>query len=357
MFSSLRLRDRDAIITENGIIFRVYGYFHPLSAYVCDVEYAPATVYKSTVPRAFRAKGKQVYYKFYADGGLRFVQQNYPQYTVLYEPLQQRLVGVRQALVKRMRKPEERFQRLIKKQPKDALLHALRRVFSLITARSELSEKDFGVFGSLLHGFYHPNFSDLDLIVYGRDKLKELRETLEEFYREKASPLRNEFETKEAIKTKHWRFLNYSLDEYLWHQRRKTIYALFEDEKTERIIEVEFEPAKDWREIYNEYSSNTRVVKKGWIKAVARITDDCDAPFTPSIYQIEPIKVLEGIGVENLKRILSYVEEFRMQANKDEEVYVEGNLEQVINPTETFQQITLTYGPRYYEQVLKVLRT
>jgi len=132
---------------------------------------------------------------------------------------------------------------------------------------------------------------------------------------------------------------------------------LFEDEKTERIIEVEFEPVKDWREIYNEYSSNTRVVKMGWIKAVARITDDCDAPFIPSIYQIEPVKVLEGIEIENLKRVLSYVEEFRIQAEKDEDVYVEGNLEQVISPTETFQQITLTYGPRYYEQVLKVLRT
>jgi predicted nucleotidyltransferase len=356
MFSSLRLRDRDAIIAENNLIFRVYGYFHPPSAYICDVEYAPATVYKSTIPRAFRAKGKQVYYKFYADGGLRFVQQNYSRYTVFYEPLQQRLVGVRQALVNRTRKPNESFQRLIKKQPKDALLHALRRVFSLITARSELSEKDFGVFGSLLHGFYHPNFSDLDLIVYGREKLRELRETLEEFYREKTSPLQNEFETREAIKTKHWRFLNYSQDEYLWHQRRKTIYALFEDEKSDRIIKVEFEPVKNWKEIYNEYSSNTRVIKRGWVKVVARITNDCDGPFIPSIYQIQPIKVLEGAQVKNLERILSYVEEFRMQAKKDEEVYVEGNLEQVVGPTKTFEQITLTYGPKYYEQVLKVLK-
>ena len=352
----LKLRDRDAIITRDNIIFRVYGYFHPPNTYVCDVEYAPATVYKSTIPRAFRAKGKQVYYKFYADEGLRFVQQNYSQYTVLYEPLQQRLVGVQQASVKRTLKPEERFQRLIKRQSKDALLNALHRMFSRITTRSVLSEKDFGVFGSLLHGFYHPDFSDLDLIVYGREKLRELRETLEEFYREKTSPLRNEFETREAIKTKHWRFINYSLDEYLWHQRRKMIYALFEDEKSDRIIKVEFEPVKDWKEIYNEYSSNTRVVKKGWVKAVARITDDCDAPFIPSIYQIEPIKVLEGTEVENLERVLSYVEEFRMQAKRDEEVYVEGNLEQVVGPTKTFEQITLTYGPRYYEQVLKVLK-
>ncbi len=45
-----------------------------------------------------------------------------------------------------------------------------------------------------------------------------------------------------------------------------------------------------------------------------------------------------------------------MQAHRDEEVYVEGNLEQVTSSTKTFHQITLTYGPRYYEQVLKVLK-
>jgi len=352
----LKLRDRDAIITRDNIIFRVYGYFHPSKAYICDVEYAPAAVYKSTIPRAFRAKGEQVYYKFYADDGLRFVQQNYPQYTVLHEPLQQRLVGVQQSLIKRIRKPEESFQRLISKQPEDVLLNALHKMFSQITARSKLTEKDFGVFGSLLHGFYHPDFSDIDLTVYGREKLRELSETLEEFYQENVSLLRNEFETREAIKTKHWRFLNYSLDEYLWHQRRKTIYGLFEDEESERIIKVEFEPVKNWKEIYNEYSSNTQVVNKGWIKAVARITNDCDAPFIPSIYQIETVKILEGPEVESLERILSYVEEFRMQVEEDEKVYVEGNLEQIVGPTRTFEQITLTYGPRYYEQVLKVLK-
>ncbi len=166
------------------------------------MEYAPAAVYQSTDPRALRAKGKQVYYKFYADEGLRFVQQNYPQYTVLYEPLQQRLVGVRQELIRRTRKPREGFKRLMEKPPKDALLKALHKVFSLITARSMLQRKDFGVFGSLLHSFYHPNFSDLDLIVYGREKLDKLRETLKEFYQEGSSPLRNEFETEEAIEGK-----------------------------------------------------------------------------------------------------------------------------------------------------------
>jgi len=350
----LRLRDRDAIITGDNIIFRVYGYFHPPNGYICDVEYAPSAVYRSTDPRSVRVKGKQVYYKFYADEGLRFVHEKYPQYTVLYEPLHQRLVAVRQELIWKMRKPKQGLRRLMEKPPEDALLKALHKVFSLITTRSVLQRKDFGVFGSLLHSFYHPNFSDLDFVVYGREKLGELYETLKEFYREKASPLRNEFETEEAVKGKRWRFVNYSLKEYLWHQRRKMIYAAFEDEKSGRVVKTEFEPVKEWKEIRNEYSSRTRVVKKGWIKAIARITDNRDAPFIPSIYQIEPIKILEGERVENLLRIISYVEEFRMQAERDEEVHVEGELEQVVTPTKSFHQIALTYGPRYYEQVLKV---
>jgi hypothetical protein len=44
-----------------------------------------------------------------------------------------------------------------------------------------------------------------------------------------------------------------------------------------------------------------------------------------------------------------------MQARNDEKVYVEGNLEEVITPFDSFHEITLTYGPRYYEQVLKTI--
>jgi predicted nucleotidyltransferase len=353
----LRLRDRDAIVTGDDIIFRVYGYFHPPDAYVCDPEYAPATVFKSTNPKALRAKGERIYYKFYEDEGLRFVQRKYPHYTIFYEPLQERLVGVQHALIAKIRKPDERFRQLMGKSPKDDLLKALHEVFDLIATSSNLLDKDFGVFGSLLHGFYHPQFSDLDLVVYGGDRLERLCETLEDLYRGGASPLRNEFESEEATKGKRWRFVNYSPKEYLWHQRRKTVYTLFEDKASGRVVKTEFEPVKDWREIYNEYSCDMRIVKGGWIKAVARVTDDHDAPFIPSLYQIEPIKILDGPRVEHLQRIVSYMEEFRMQAKRDEEVYVEGNLEEVITPTNVFHQVTLTYGPRYYEQVLKVLHT
>jgi len=350
----LRLRDRDAIITEEGLIFRVYGYFHPPEAYVCDVEYAPSTLFRSPDPRALRVKGSEVYYKFYGDEGLRFVREKYPRYTVFYEPLQERLVGVPKSYVWKIRKPIKRFAQLMERPPKDLLLNALHRVFKTVADRSGLSEGDFGVFGSLLHSFYHPKFSDLDFTIYGKRKLDRLSEALGELY-QGGGPLQNEFDSEDAIKGKSWRFLNYSPKEYLWHQRRKMVYALFADKESGRVIKTEFEPVKDWDEICNEYGQDARIMKRGWIKALARITEGYDAPFIPSIYQIEIMKLLEGPRVWDIQRVISYLEEFRMQANRDEEVYVEGNLEQVTTSKRTFHQITLTYGPRYYEQVLKVL--
>lgn len=352
--ATFRLRDRDAIVTKEGLIFRVFGYSHPSDAYICDAEYAPATIFKSANPKAFRNKGKNVFYKFYEDEGWKFIRKCFPQYMVLYEMIRKKVVGVNQFDIVKTRKPEVELRKRVRTEPKDELLAAMQNVLGIITQRSGLSVRNFGVFGSLLHGFYHPEFSDIDLIIYGKRNVVELYETLLELYRANSSPLQNEFETAQSIRGKSWRFQNFTLEEYVGHQRRKLIYALFDDEKSGRIVKTEFEPVKDWKEITNEYNSKEMVLPRGWTRMQARVTEDSDAPFIPSVYGIEPLQVLDGRreAIE-AKRIVSYMEEFRMQARRDETVYVEGNLEEVETPKDSLYQITLTYCPRYYEQVLK----
>jgi predicted nucleotidyltransferase len=352
---SLQLRDRDAVLTREGLIFRIYGYGHPSKAYICDLEYAPASIFRSEDPRAIRQKNEQLYYKFFQDQGIQFVWDKYPEYTVWHAPLQTRLVGVSFDQITEIRRPNETIQKLLAVKKCDSLLKNMQKIFEFILERTGLSQNSFGVFGSLLHGFYHPQFSDIDFIIYGRKKLRTLQETLETLFRETDSNIHNEFETEDAIKEKmrRWKFINYSPKDYCWHQRRKSIYVILQDKEQKRLIKTEFEPVKDWNEIFNEYNSKTRIKRKGWIKAFVRIRDNCDAPFIPSLYKVETNRILKGSKADDIERIISYVEEFRMQAEIDEEVYVEGNLEQVITPGKTFHQLTLTYGPRYYEQVLK----
>jgi len=356
--ASLNLRDRDAILTREGLIFRVFGYSHPPNAYICDAEYAAASIFTSTDPRAPRTSGNQLFYKFYNDEGLKLVFNQFPKYTVFHEMLGQKVVGVNQADVAKARKPEERLQALIRAGPQDGLEDAMQRVLNKALQNSGLSAKSFGVFGSMLHGFHHPRFSDIDLVVYGRRENGVMRETLKALYADGASGFRNEFGTDEAMRGKRWRFKNFSVKEFVWHQKRKQIYGLFDDAESRRTIKAEFEPVKAWSEIASEYDPETRILQKGWVKIAARIVDDADSPFIPSVYVIEPLEVLSGAreALEAM-RVFSYMEEFRLQAQKDEKVIVEGNLEEVVSPKGSFHQVTLTYCPRYYEQVLKVAST
>jgi len=355
--ASLSLRDRDGILTREGLIFRVFGYSHPPNAYICDAEYASAQIFSSADPRAPRTGDNQLFYKFYNDEGMKFVAKNYPHYLIFHEMLGLKLVGVPENAIMEARRPIERLAYLLAVEPEDELLRAMHGVLNIVLEHSSLQMQNFGVFGSLLHGFYHPRYSDIDFVVYGKAENAKMRQTLAELYASGNSRLSNEFGSEDAMRGKRWLFKNFDVKDFIWHQRRKMIYGLYDDRaQSGRIIKAEFEPVKAWSEIESEYDSQARIIRKGWAKLKARVTADDEAPFIPSIYGVQVLEVLNGPSeAAEVVRVFSYMEEFRQQVQKDETIIVEGNLEEVQLPKRSFHQITLTYCPRYYEQVLKAL--
>lgn len=356
--ANLKLRDRDAIQSHEGIIFRVFGYSHPKDAYLCDAEYASSKIFQSTDPRAPREGRSELYYKFYNDEGMKLVNKKYSQYIVNHEMLGLKLVGVPAPLITEVRQPQPRLQELLKKGSTDQLLSAMERVLNIASSKSAVPLESFGVFGSMLHGFHHPIYSDIDFTIYGKAENRKICQTNSQLYSDSSTGLSNEFESDEVMKGKRWLFKNFSVKDFVWHQRRKYIYGLYDDRKNSgRIIKAEFEPVKAWPEIKNEYDPNARIKQRGWVKLKARVIADDDGPFIPSVYGIEPLEVVSGPR-EALEavRVFSYMEEFRQQVNRDEVVIVEGNLEEVQSSSGSFLQVTLTYCPRYYEQVLRALR-
>ncbi len=353
----LKLRDRDAIQSAEGFIFRVFGYSHPPNAYICDAEYASSKIFHSTDPRAPREGRSELFYKFYNDEGMKLVAKTYPQYLISHEMLGLKIVGVPQNLIAQARQPQPRLQELLKAGPTDPLLAAMERVLGIATSKSGVSPQSFGVFGSMLHGFHHPKYSDIDFTIYGKTENRKICQTMAQLYADKNSGLSNEFASDDTMKGKTWRFKNFTIPDFVWHQRRKFIYGLYDDRKSSgRVIKAEFEPIKDWHEIKNEYDPQTRINQKGWVKLKARVTADDDGPFIPSVYGIEPLEVLNGPREAlKVKRVFSYMEEFRQQIQRDETIIVEGNLEEAASPNGSFMQVTLTYCPRYYEQVLRAL--
>jgi predicted nucleotidyltransferase len=327
---------------------------HPPDGYICDLEYAPEGLFRSEDPRAYRTDGRRAFYKFYGDEGWSFIEKGFQRYMILHKPLGRWVVGVREADIGGVKRPGEALRRLLEEGPGDELVEALRAVMEMVIEVSGSPVEDFGVFGSLLHGFHHPRLSDLDMIVYGREPLKRLRESLRELYVDRGSRASNEFEGDRKVRGKTWRFRNMTPKEFLWHQERKLIYGVFHDEKSGRDIKFEFEPVKSFSEIENNYNELKRITWEGWVKALLRVVDDSENPFMPSVYRVEALEMLDGPRVEDLVRVVSYLEEFRMQAWRDEVIYVEGNLERVETSRGEYHQITLTYGPRYHEQVIKL---
>lgn len=349
----MRFRDRDAPVTPTGLIFRTYGYDHPRDSCFCDLEYASENVYQTDNPKALRDGLPTKYYKFYLDGGLIFAMSQDPPYQILHRPLNQMMVGVKEGQLAYVMRPEERLEELLKKDC-DPLIEAAREVLELVTNNSSLKLRDFGVFGSLAHGFHNPRYSDIDLVVYGVEELKELRPTLEMLYSE--GSLRNEFEDWTTQDPPiHWNFTNYSKDEYGPSQIRKLIFAKYSSEGLGREVNVEFEPVRRWREINNEYETTERIEVLGRVEAIGEITSGDEGGFMPSIYPVELKKINIDMDCDEVRRIISYVKEFRLQLEAGETALMKGNLERVETINGEFHQITLSYGPGYFDQVLRAI--
>jgi len=348
----MRFRDRDAPVTREGLIFRTYGYDHPEDACFCDLEYAPETVYRTDFPRAVRNGGSTKHYKFFFDGGLRFVKGRYPQYQLFNDALREPMVGVKSGQLARVVRPEKVLQELVNGE-QDPLEAAVGEVVSTICDASALRIDDFGVFGSLAHGFYDPRYSDIDLIVYGMRELRELRATLEELYGEGA--MRNEFDGWTADGTPHhWNFKHYAKEDYIRHQRRKLIYAVHDSNALGRTVKVEFEPVRKWEEIESEYASTERIEKLGRVEATVEVLSDEESGFMPSIYPVSLKRMSRDVNRRDFRRVVSFVEEFRLQIEAGETALVRGDLERVETREGQFHQIVLTYGPEYFDQFLRL---
>ncbi len=339
----MKLRDRDSVVLYSGVIMRVLGYTHPPLGWVCEPEYTPPSVFKSRNPRSPRGYPKVTYHKLYGREPIELVERN-PELTVVHPHLNTRVPGAPAYLIKEARKPEESLRRLMPACG-DELTRELKKIVELIEDHTQIHLEDLGVFGSIQHGFHHPRLSDIDLTVIGSRNARELAEFLEEAYRDPATPLEQEYRARlryYASKPYWSTFL--TPREHLWHQLRKPYYAVY---TTWREVKVEFHPVKAWSEIRGECLQIRRI---GEAEAKLEVIDDSESIYIPSTWLVEPV---EGPPVE---KVVSYIEDFKMQAKAGETMLTAGVLEEVKSPAGSYLQITITQNPHLHAHGIKVVK-
>ncbi|OYT44048.1 hypothetical protein B6U84_04865 [Candidatus Bathyarchaeota archaeon ex4484_40] len=263
-------RDRDYLRTEEGYFFCVLGPVHPEDRVIAYLKYVPDP------------SGK------WGRGSNRF-RRALPHYTV------------------------------------DGLLETFRFLESRPEYLFELSgvpPSYFGVTGSVLLDI-HRDFSDIDLLVYGKRNSESVRKALLQSYEERDSPVRRLHGEKARE----------------WCLQKTELYPLTYEE-AERILErrwnrglfhgtlFSIHPVKLEGEVKEKYGD--RVFRpEGTVKIEATVSDASEACFMPATYRVEDVRVVEGPRVRDIFEVVSYEGLYGDLAKDGERILAYGKLEGV----------------------------
>jgi hypothetical protein len=320
-----RFRDRDFVRTREGFFFCVVGPFHPPDRIISYLKYVPA---KLGLWGKGEKKFKRVMQSYTIPSLLEtfsLLERNCPQY-LFYSPFYNiTMTAVPQKYIVEHYKPEEKLAQLLQASSLDSLQKKLTRFTSFLAERSEVPSNFFGVTGSILLNIHRPEFSDIDITVYGLKNSLAVKEALTEAYSSSSSPVKR----LEGNSLKSWcekKAQRYPLtpDEALRIYERKWNIGFFDD------TPFSIHPVKLEHEVTEEYGDKTyHPVGPATIRAV--VCENSDCLFLPSVYRVKEVNIVEGSQVTDVKEVVSYESLYDNLAQVGESIVARGKLEQVVD--------------------------
>jgi predicted nucleotidyltransferase len=225
-----------------------------------------------------------------------------------------------QEYVKKYYVPEQRLQEILEA-PRDPLEEEVRAFVSEIIACTGITEKDFGVTGSILLGIHNPEFSDIDLLVYGLENALKVRTALKERRSARIRPVTGEtLEGWCASVVEHFP-LSYGEARYL--AERRWNYGFFGD----RYFSIHSTRKDD--EIRENYGD--RIYRETGVARIRAIVSDAgESLFMPALYKVEEVEVIEGqVDVLPLRGVVSFEGLYRDVVDTGAEIEARGKLESV----------------------------
>jgi len=320
-----RFRDRDFLQTEEGFFFCVVGPLHPTDRVISYLKYIPSRL---GVWGRGEKRFRRVMRSYTIPNLLEtfsFLERNYPQYLFHSSFYNITLTSVPQKYIAEHYRPEEKLAQLLRNSRLDSLQKKLIRFTSFLTETSNVPHEFLGVTGSILLDIHQPEFSDMDITVYGLKNSLAVKNALIKDYASSGSSVKRL--EGEALKD--------------WCARNAQRYPLTPDEASE-IYERKWNlgrfegtlfsvhPVRLEREVAEEYGEKTYYpVGHATIRAV--VHDNTDYLFLPSVYRIREVKIVEGPDVTGVLELVSYESLYDSLAEVGESIVVRGKLEHVVN--------------------------
>jgi predicted nucleotidyltransferase len=313
-------KDRDFLRTREGMFFCVTGYLHPPDRYTAYLKYSPtsdgkwadeATAYRRELP---------YYHVRNVAKTIDYLEEHYPAY-VHYCPVRDfQFSMVPRGRVARYYAPEARLRDILRS-PQDSLEEEVRALTLHMAVGAAIDPTALGVTGSILISLHNPDFSDIDLTIYGLDSARRLREALRQSSVPRVQRLDEQFTAKwsKAIA----RRFPLTVEEARTFASGRWNYGTYQG----RYFSVH--PIRSDDEITETYGEHI-YRSRGIGRIIATVADASEALFMPAIYRVEDVRLLEGgPEVASVREIVSYEGLYRDVVDADSVIEARGKLETV----------------------------
>ncbi len=316
-------RDRDFIRTKEGLFFCVVGPVHPPDRVISYVKYVPAELGRWGKGRA---RFKRILESYTIPSLLEtfdMLTRDYPHYLFYSEVFKITMSAVPLEYMAEHYRPEEKLAHLLQAPRLDPLQRKLIEFTSFLSDKSGVSSSFLGVTGSILLDIHRPEFSDMDLTVYGLENSLAIKGALMEASSQRGSAvqrLRNE-----ALKT--WcehKTQRYPLtfNEALRIYERKWNIGIF------RGTPFSIHPVKLEHEVKERYGDRIYEPMR-LVTLRALVQENADCLFLPAVYGVRDAEIMEGPKVEDIREVVSYEGLYDNLAWPGESILVKGKLERV----------------------------
>jgi predicted nucleotidyltransferase len=319
----LLFKDREFIESKEGLIFCVVGYVHPRDRVIAYLKYLPSAEGKWSSGSKHYSRAMKYYSASEVVRNVDWLKKHYPHYVFHSKVFGFKISAVPKQYILRHYIPQKRLEEIIKKGPEDALEQKVLDLVDLLSERSGVPKSYFGVTGSILLKIHNPSFSDIDLVVYGREQSLKVKNAVLSLYDEFSSGLtRLKGATLEKWCLEKAEAYPVSVSEAAAIYGRRWNYALYKG------TAFSIHPTRLDQEVESRYGSE-RFRGLGFARIRARVKKVVEALYTPYIYALSDVKVEEGDLSWRVSEVVSYEGFYGGLAQEGEEVIAYGKVEEV----------------------------
>lgn len=172
-----RPKDRDFVETKEGFFFCLIGYLHPPNRYTAYLKYTQAGIGEWTRGDVFFRRELPSYHVRNVLKTVSWLAEHHPQY-VWFDPARNFMFSfVPKEAVVTYYLPEECVAEIVV-DPRDPLEEEVKALVELFTKEADVSQEAIGITGSVLLSLHNSTFSDIDLLVYGKENALKVKKAV-----------------------------------------------------------------------------------------------------------------------------------------------------------------------------------